>query len=389
MDVSAAAMAAAAAAAGVSRRSIDAGASASRRSMDASAAAAAAAAAERRRSVDVGPSALWRRSSLYSSSASGKSRHSVEGATATAAVVAGDRRSSMEVASAAQQRHQQELCQCATSARSQPQPRAKYAAASPFAAAAPQAQLVRTNSDGSSGSAGSSSSAYDSSCQQQQMMHMAMQNEVFACRDAYAAAGGPAAAVAAVQQHTHTQPMTALQVIEDEITHLAILGQQLLTAAQAAPQGSAAAAACEAAMFKHGAAMGQAVQAPVLSGVGSMELDLLEPELQGYYQEAADACTAGAATGTDDDDEECYTADGHAAMGHTAQQSSAVSVGSVSMTEASCCYHASGAHEGRVAGVSHEQQQHQMLAQAHQQKMQQLRALQQMSAELLAHDLTA
>lgn len=145
-------------------------------------------------------------------------------------------------------------------------------------------------------------------------------------------------------------------------------------------------------MFKHGAAMGQALQARAaleaaaeqsLSGVGSMELDLLEPELQGYYQEAADACTAGTATGTDEDDEECYTADGHAAMGHTAQQSSAVSVGSVSMTEASCCYHASGAHEGRVAGVSHEQQQHQMLAQAHQQKMQQLRALQQMSAELL------
>jgi hypothetical protein len=147
-----------------------------------------------------------------------------------------------------------------------------------------------------------------------------------------------------------------------------------------APQGSAAAAACEAAIAKHEAAMGQALQARAaleaaaeqsLRGVGSMDLDLIEPELQGYY-EAADACAAGTATGTEEDEEEYYSAEGHAAMMRNAQQSSAMSLSSVSMTEASL-------HHQHDAGVGRDQQ---MLAAMQQQKMQQLRALQQMSADL-------
>jgi hypothetical protein len=161
-----------------------------------------------------------------------------------------------------------------------------------------------------------------------------------------------------------------------------------LTAAKAAPHGSAAAAACEAAISKHEAAMGQALQARAvleaaaeqsLRGVGSMDLDMMQPELQGYY-EAADAAAAGTATGTEEDEEEYYSAEGHAAMlrNCNAQQSSAMSLGSMSMTEASSYYQGSqGSHGVRDAGVSRE-----ALVAAQQQKMHQLRALQQMSADL-------
>jgi hypothetical protein len=131
--------------------------------------------------------------------------------------------------------------------------------------------------------------------------------------------------------------------------------------------------------------MGQALQARAaleaaaeqsLRGVGSMDLDLLEPELQGYY-EAADAAAAGTATGTEEDEEEYYSAEGHAAAARNAQQqSSAMSLGSVSMTEASWSHQ--GSQVGcRDAGLSRE-----MLAAAQQHKLQQLRALQQMSADL-------
>jgi hypothetical protein len=109
-----------------------------------------------------------------------------------------------------------------------------------------------------------------------------------------------------------------------------------------------------------------------LRGVGSMDLDLIEPELQGYY-EAADACAAGTGTGTEEDEEEYYSAEGHAAMMRNAQQNSAMSLSSASMTEASLYQ--------QETGLSREQQQ-QMLAAVQQQKMQQLRALQQMSADL-------
>jgi hypothetical protein len=133
--------------------------------------------------------------------------------------------------------------------------------------------------------------------------------------------------------------------------------------------------------------MGQALQARAaleaaaeqsLRGVGSMDLDMMEPELQGYY-EAADSAAAGTATGTEEDEEEYYSAEGHAAIMRNcnAQQSSAMSLGSVSMTEASSYYQGSQGHVGRDVGVSRE-----ALAAAQQQKMHQLRALQQMSADL-------
>lgn len=283
------------------------------------------------------------------------------------------------------QQQQEQLRQRAAALRSQQQAWTNYAAMP----GCEQAPIARTNSGGSSGSASSSSSAYAGSRDQQQMMMaMTMQCELLAGsgRDAHAAAR-PAAAMDAV--HQHKQHMAALQVIEDEITYLSTLGQQLLTAANVAPHGSAAAAACEAAIAKHDAAMGQALAAraaleaaaeQLLRGVGSMDLDAIEPEMQGYY-EAADAAAACTATGTEEDEEEFYSAEAHAAMVRSVQQqqqSSAMSLSSVSMTEASLYTQQQQQYE---QGVSREQQQL-MLAAVQQQKAQQLRALQQMSADL-------
>jgi hypothetical protein len=119
-----------------------------------------------------------------------------------------------QAASPHAQQQQHEMRQRAA-VRSQPQ-WTNYAAVS----AAPEPQIVRTNSSGSSGSASSSSSStYAASRQQQQLMQVACQSELFAGsgRDVHAGAR-PAVAADAVQQHK--QHMAALQVIEDEIAYL-------------------------------------------------------------------------------------------------------------------------------------------------------------------------